>query len=170
MKTFYKLAALVLGTLGSALAANAQATATATSSATIVSPIAIAKVADMNFGNIGIDENNAGVVTLSAGGDRSKSGGVSLPATSGTVAAASFEVTGQPNYTYAITLPNSLVIASGDNTMIVNAFTSSPAATGTLSAAGAQTVNVGASLNVGAGQAEGTYTSTTPFEVTVNYN
>jgi hypothetical protein len=60
-------------------------------------------------------------------------------------------------------------VASGSNTMSVNAFTSNPDGTGTLTG-GTQTLKVGATLNVGASQAAGTYTSATPFTVTVNYN
>ena len=67
-------------------------------------------------------------------------------------------------------MPASVTISSGANNMTVNAFTSTPSATGTLSALGAQTVTVGATLNVGASQASGVYTSATSFDVTVNYN
>jgi hypothetical protein len=56
------------------------------------------------------------------------------------------------------------------NTMTVTAFTSTPSGTGTLSGAGAQTIDVGATLNVAASQVGGTYVSGTPFTVTVNYN
>jgi hypothetical protein len=54
--------------------------------------------------------------------------------------------------------------------MTVNAFTSSPSATGTLSGTGSQTLTVGATLNVAAGQAAGSYTNSTGVLVTVNYN
>jgi hypothetical protein len=53
--------------------------------------------------------------------------------------------------------------------MIVNGFNSTPSTTGTLSGTGAQTVAVGATLNVVGGQAPGTYTAA-GFPVTVNYN
>jgi hypothetical protein len=42
--------------------------------------------------------------------------------------------------------------------MTVNGFTSTPSATGTLSSGGTQTLTVGATLNVAAAQAVGTYT------------
>jgi len=48
-------------------------------------------------------------------------------------------------------------------------FVSDPLTTGTLTG-GAQTVNVGATLNVEGGQAAGVYTNTTDLTVTVNYN
>jgi hypothetical protein len=53
--------------------------------------------------------------------------------------------------------------------MTVSSFTSSPSATGTLTG-GSENITVGATLNVAAGQASGSYVSGTPFNVTVNYN
>jgi len=92
-----------------------------------------------------------------------------MPVINGTVTAASFTVTGQGAYTYAITLPATVTLTSGVNTMTATTFTSTPSATGALTA-GTQTLNVGATLNVAAAQAAGTYVSGTPFSVTVNYN
>ena len=156
---------------GVSVISSAQVTATATASSTIVTPIGITKTVDMNFGNVAINSTTAGTVVLAPAGTRTSTGGVTLPATAGTVAAAEFNVTGANNYTFSITLPStSHEIKSGSNTMSVTDFTSTPTPTGTLSATGSATVKVGATLNVSAGQAAGTYTSVTPFEVTVNYN
>ncbi len=150
----------------------AQATATAAASATIITPITIVKNVDMNFGNVAVSASLAGTVVLAPAGTRTTggAGGVTLPVENGTVAAASFTVSGQATYTYAITLPSSATISSGSNTMTVNGFTSSPSSTGTLSSGGTQTLNVGATLNVTAAQASGTYTNSTGVPVTVNYN
>lgn len=156
---------------GFAAGAYAQATASAAASATIVTPIAITKTVDMNFGNVATD-GTAGTVVLDPAGSRTQTGGVTLPATAGTVAAASFDVTGEGAYTYSITLPTSLTISDGaatPNTMTVDAFTSNPSGTGALTA-GAQTLTVGATLNVGASQVSAAYTNATGFDVTVNYN
>ena len=156
---------------GVSVISSAQVTATATASSTIVTPIGITKTVDMNFGNVAINSTTAGTVVLAPAGTRTSTGGVTLPATAGTVAAAEFNVTGANNYTFSITLPStSHEIKSGSNTMSVTGFTSTPTPNGTLSATGSATVKVGATLNVSAGQAAGTYTSVTPFEVTVNYN
>ena len=156
---------------GVSVISSAQVKATATASSTIVTPIGITKTVDMNFGNVAINSTTAGTVVLAPAGTRTSTGGVTLPATAGTVAAAEFNVTGANNYTFSITLPStSHEIKNGDNTMSVTDFTSTPTPTGTLSATGSATVKVGATLNVSAGQAAGTYTSVTPFEVTVNYN
>lgn len=158
--------------IGFATAANAQATASATASAVIVTPITIVKNVDMNFGNVAVS-GNPGTVVMTPAGVRSATGGVTLPATVGSPAAASFTVSGQATYTYSITLPSApLMISSGANNMTVDLFTSNPGSTGTLSAGtpGTQTLDVGATLNVGASQPAGTYISATPFNVNVNYN
>lgn len=154
---------------------NAQTGATATDQATataiIVTPLSISKTVDMHFGNVAVG-GSAGTVVLTPAGARSRTGGVTLPAVPGPVAAASFTVQGQGTYTYAITLPTTdlTIDDNSSNTMIVNTFTSTPSGTGLLSAGGSQTLTVGATLNVSANQPAGTYTSDTPFDVTVVYN
>ena len=156
--------------LALSLSVQAQVSATATASATIVAPIAIANASDMNFGNVAVS-TLGGTVVLSPGGVRSVTGDVTLPATTGTVSAASFDVTGTAGYTYSITLPAAATtISSGANTMTVDTWTSNPTPTGTLDGTGAETLSVGATLTVGGSQAAGAYTSGTPFTVTVNYN
>jgi hypothetical protein len=162
---------LVITVLGLAFSAFtfAQVTETATATATIVGPISLTLVDDMNFGNVAVGASGGTVVLTPAGG-RSTTGGVTLPAITGTVTAAEFTVAGADGYTYAITLPvGATTITSGANTMTVDTWTSTPAATGTLTG-GSETLTVGATLNVAALQPAGTYISGTAFAVTVNYN
>ena len=158
--------------IGFSASAFAQVTASATATATIVTPIAITKATDMNFGNVAVS-SSGGTVVLDPAGTRSSTGGVTLPATVGTVSAASFKVTGESNFTYSISLPsNSYILKKagpGNKTMRVNAFTSSPSGTGALSS-GTQLLKVGATLKVNGSQEAGAYTNATGFEVTVNYN
>ena len=172
MKNIIKAIATSVIVLAAANSSFAQATATASCSANIITPITITKTVDMNFGNVAVSATTAGTAVLAPAGTRTTggAGGVTLPANNGTVAAASFTVAGQATYTYAITLPSTATISSGGNTMTVNTFTSSPATTSTLSGTGSQTLTVGATLNVAAGQASGAYTNATAVPVTVNYN
>lgn len=174
MKNISKILAAATVILFSAAAteASAQATATASATATIVTPIDLSKVDDMNFGNVAVHATDPGTVILAPAGTRSATAGVTLPATVGTVTAASFTVSGQASYTYAITLPQSASSLSdgGSNTMSVDTWTSSPSATGTLSSSGTETLTVGGTLHVAGGQAAGTYTTGSDFSVTVNYN
>jgi hypothetical protein len=164
------LLALAIIVLGFAATSFAQVTATASTTATIITPIAIEKDVDMNFGNIAVSPTLGGTVVLPTSGARTKTGGVTLPVVTGTVSAASFTVTGEGNSTYSITLPSSAIILTGPSgTMTVENFVSTPSNTGTLSS-GTQEVKVGATLNVSAAQAAGTYTNESGLFVTVNYN
>ena len=137
--------------------------------AVYVVPITISKATDLNFGTIQ-KGTTAGTVTLTPTGTRSKTGGVTLLSPTGTVQVASFTVSGTPSSTYTISLPSTYTIKYSTYSMTVNAFTSSPSGSGILSSGGSQTINVGATLSVGASQTSGTYTNATGFSVTVNYN
>lgn len=165
------LVLLCLAAIGTLAAASASAqansaTTSANATARIVTPIAISKTADMNFGDV-VAGGSAGTVVLTSAGARSATGGATL-GNGSAVAAAAFNVTGQASATYAITLPASATVTSGANNMTVNTFTSNPSGTGALSGGGSQALSVGATLNVGASQATGTYTGS--FSVTVAYN
>jgi hypothetical protein len=141
-----------------------------TASVTLRTPIAISNTSNMNFGNITAG-STIGTVVLSPSGSRIRTGGVTLPAVTGTVSVASFLVTGDLSSTYSITLPaTSYIITNGSYSMTVNTFVSSPSGTGTLSSVGQQTLTVGATLNIGVNQAGGRYTNATGFNVSVNYN
>ena len=148
----------------------AQSTASAIATANVVTPISIAKNTDMAFGNLAVQAATGGTVVLAPAGSRIRTSGVTLPATTGTVSAASFTVTGNGSYTYAITLPTTVTLTHSGavETMVASSFTSNPTGTGTLSS-GTQNIAVGATLTVAAGQLAGVYTSGN-FDVTVNYN
>ncbi len=165
---------LTLTLLTGATVINAQASASATTSAEIITPIGITKVTDMNFGIIAANDA-LGTVVLDTNDGRTSSQ-FTFPGNTGTVNSAKFTVTGDTNYTYAITLPSSAItLTHTDNvtTMSVGTFTSNPSSTGTLTA-GTQDLFVGATLNIAASQKAGVYTNSTVgaggLEVTVNYN
>jgi hypothetical protein len=95
----------------------------------------------------------------------------------GTFVAGAGSVTVAPNGTrsktnasYAISLPadGDVNLADGSShTMAINSFVSSPSGTGALLGNGSAQINVGATLQVSAGQALGSYSGT--FGVTLNY-
>jgi hypothetical protein len=170
MKKLTKFFLLAIVMLSFAASSFAQVTATATATATIITPIAITKTVDMNFGNVAVSAA-LGTVVLTPASTRSVTGGCTLPAVAGTVTAASFNITGLGLATYSITLPGAATtISFGAFNMTVDTWTSTPTPTGALSAGGAQTLTVGATLHVAGSQAAGTYVSAIPFSVTVNYN
>jgi len=145
----------------------------ASATATIVTPITLNKVNDLNFGNIAVN-SSCGVVNLSPAGTRSATGGISLPTNAGPVSAAEFTVSGMQEYTYTITLPSEVLITNtygtGGETMIVDTFVSDPSPTGNLGPGGSQNLNIGATVHIEGNQAKGTYVSVTQFNVSVNYN
>ena len=80
----------------------------------------------------------------------------------------SFNVTGQANAAYTITLPTTVNMTNGANTIAVSTFVSFPAAgaNGLLSATGSQLLLVGATrAALAANQAVGTYTGTYTVDV-----
>ena len=168
------LAIIMVASFSNQVVAQGDATGSATATATIVTPLAIASTVQMNFGILAVNAT-VGTVVLTPAGGTTATGGVTLPPTNpGTITAASFDVTGEGAYTYAITLPSTDYTITnttgvGAETMVVNTFTSTPSGTGVLTA-GAQTIVVGATLNVGSSQVAGVYTNATGFDVTVDYN
>jgi hypothetical protein len=130
--------------------------------------ISLTKTADLAFGDL-TSGATAGTVRIAPGGGRTRTGGVTLLAS--TTGAASFTVsTPSGSRNYSIVLPASTTLTSGGGfTMTVNTFRSNPGGSGTTSAgAHTQTLNVGATLQVSANQKPGTYTGT--FTVTVVQN
>ncbi len=172
MKKINALAIVGLLMVGCTSYSLAQNTSIASASANIVAPMSLAKTDDMQFGNAAVSGATGGMVILSPDGMRTTGGsGVTLPATTGAISAAKFTVAGAPGFTYAITLPASTVInGPGTANLLVDAFTSIPSATGTLTAAGTQVLKVGARLNINAAQSPGLYTNASGVPVTVNYN
>ena len=136
---------------------------TANVTITIAAPISISATADMDFGTM-TPTGAAGTVTVTPAGARSS---VNVDLLGGTPSAASFDVTGEGNAAYSITLPSSDTLTSGANTMTVDTFTDDAGVNPSLGG-GSDTFNVGATLSVSDTQASGPYSGT--FDVTVNYN
>lgn len=161
------LAAAGLAIPGISLAASA----TASSSSTVVTPITITKSADLAFGKFAA--GTGGTVTVSTSGARTVSGAVT--GMSSTTTAAKFDVAGETGATYTITLSGTTVLTSGTDTMAFVAIsdltganaTSGGVTNGTLTA-GAQSIYVGGTLTVASGQAPGTYTGN--VIASVDYN
>lgn len=148
-------------------------TATADASLRILIPISIVNNTELNFGYI-LASNSAGRVTLTPAGVRSRTGGATfLPSLAGPVSVAQFTVTGEPNATFTITLPNNSALKlskPGGVDMRVQTFKHSLTSTSSrkLSPTGVKVFTVGATLRVNASQSPGAYTG--EFHVTVAYN
>jgi hypothetical protein len=143
------------------------ATAATTVDANIVSTINLVAQNGIVFGDIGAS-SIPGTVSIGVDGSRTSTGGTTVNSnTTGTP--AKFEVSGDPNALYIITLPTSIVITSlaGDS-MTVDKFVSEPSDNGQLDPGGRQNINIGATMNVGSFQPFGAYRGT--MATTVEYN
>lgn len=165
---FFTLAIAILGFTATSFAQSNTSQVTSNAGATIISPISLTKGdAELHFGKIvGV----LGTVTVDPANVRTSSNAASFTFGMDDHTVAKFNVSGNLNSTYAITVPTGDVeiAETGGQKMIVNAFTPSKT-TGTLATGtGTDTFTVGATLNVTAGQAVGEYTGT--YLVTVAYN
>ena len=133
MKTIYKAlgSALLLGALFTN--ANAQSTATASTTAVLVTPIAISKTTDMHFGTVAAS-GTAGTVVLDYADGRTVTGGVSLPSGSTLQKTAVFAVSGEGTSGFSISIPSSPITLTGSvsGSMTVGNFVCDLGTTGTL--------------------------------------
>lgn len=138
--------------------------ATADAGAMIVAPLRLSNVTAMYFGTVAPSLTADDTVVLGPSGD--KTCGSELTCLTDDHTAASFNVTGADNTSYTIDLPSTVNLANGNGVaMTVDGFNGSKES-GTL-ANGADTFDVGGTLNVAANQATGEYTGS--FIVTVEY-
>lgn len=144
---------------------------TAIATATIIAPITIGQTADLDFASI-VPVASAQTVTVGTADNRTAcTGGMVC---TGTVTSGSFSIGGAASagYTIAVT-PATLTInrSGGGGSMTVTTWTTAPTSPATLSGTPPDTLTVGATLNVGASQAAGSYgLAADQFTVTVNYN
>ena len=165
----------MLAVAASAFATNAAnaapAQATGTAQANVITPGTIVPLTILRFGQF-IRPATAGTITVDIAGAVTTTGGVTGTTTiiqTGTGRGpGSFGLTGSPNRQTDIVLPVSTTIASGSQTMTVNTFTANTNGGGKikLNATGNATLIIGATLNVGANQAVGSYTGTYTITVT----
>ncbi|MFC1589297.1 DUF4402 domain-containing protein [Pseudomonadota bacterium] len=142
-------------------------TATATVDAHIIKTIGMTTRNGLTFGDISAG-TTSGTVILTPGGARTATGGTTID-TSTTGNPATFDIQGEPNASFSITLPVSVILSdTASHTMTVDNFTSSPTPSGVLDGSGQQTLFVGAVLNVSANQSFGSYSG--QMSVTVDYN
>jgi len=164
---------MALGVTGLILGSIVRAIAEPYTFPSIATPFYIAKKADLNFGNLKVSAIKDGIIIVTPDNNliteqisRAKIQRIKEQGT-----AACFTVTGLPDYTYAITLPESCILTDENSHAITaNKFTSTPSVTGTLDSNGIGELHVGATFNVFSEQDPGSYTNLTDVAVTINYN
>lgn len=141
-----------------------------TASATSFTPLSIIETIPMNFGTIA-GGAIAGTVVLDTSGGRTPTGDIQVLA-SGPGNAASFQVSGEPNQAYTLVYGDGVLANASGQQIGLSAFTDN--SSGTIPGTGSATFQVGATLNVGASQPVGLYSTAngggSPYTVTINYN
>lgn len=167
MKTLVRAAvAAALSVCSAPLFAQSSASADASATTTILQPISVSKVLDLQFGKVVRPANdNANTVTVSAAGVRSISGtgDGALVGTAGQQ--AQFTVTGEGQAAISVTVPATFAMGG----LTVTTISTPPTALGgTAGSQGTATVNVGGSFPVTKTTSTGLYTGT--LTVTAAYN
>ncbi len=161
------IARAVYGAALTALALSAgtahAATASASAKAKILKQITVAKTADLDFGTI-VSGTSASTVIVSTGSARTCGTGLTC---TGTVTAASFDVSGTNNAVVTVTGDNTVALANGTGGTMSASLTRSATTLTLTNAAVGGTFQVGGTLSLAANQADGAYTGT--FNVTVDY-
>lgn len=134
-------------------------------------PLELVQKRDIKFGKYAANPSATGTVVLSPNDDTvSTTGG--LFSFGGTIRRARFQILGDPKAYVFVLLPSSITIRKGStsNTMTVSNFTMDRTNPIRLNNQGKRTINIGATLTVGAGQTKGNYNDDNTFTVSVFYN
>lgn len=162
-----RVLAAFVALLAPAAAFGAPVTKSAPAEAAILSPLSVIKRADMDFGTLVV--SGAGTAIIDPVTASETVTGPIVPA--GTAAhPARFTATGSKNAVALIRLPRNPINVTrvgGTETMTVTNWTTDGPVNRRIPITDTFDFSVGATLNVGAAQAEGTYTGT--FTVTVQY-
>ncbi|MDD4429601.1 MAG: DUF4402 domain-containing protein [Paludibacter sp.] len=164
------LTAAIFGFAATSFGQNSATSGVATAGARIIAPITIGNLANLYFGYI-VKTSGTNDIILDANSSATRHPSVAssiMTTQTGTPTAAQFSVTGEDDFTYAVTLPSSITLAgpTGSTAMTVDTFTTN--LTNDKGTIGEEnSFYVGAILHVNAGQAVGNYAG--EFTVTVAY-
>ena len=161
---YKRILALMLFSFGCLQGIALAATLQVGVSANVIQAVSIAKNTDLSFGTFGPSISSSGRIVVSPTGERSGTEGVGFVVTD-PCNAATFLLSGNPNTAFAISMPPSVTISSGSNSMLVDNFTTK-LSNSNLSAQAAL-LAIGATIHVQKNQALGRYTGN--FSMTVDY-
>ena len=135
--------------------------------ASLLKPLTLTKLSDMDFGNLGITANGTAVINPVTDTMTTTGGVLRL---GGTPRAATFRGVAQGGAVVIIRVPNggiNLTRVGGTQTILLNNFTLDGQSKRAMAQAGVFDFKVGATRRPTAGQVEGVYAGT--FEVTIQY-
>ena len=160
---------LGLSVLGAPALAQFTANGSVNSSASVVRILSVSSTSELSFGTFAAS-GTAGTVVMSATGNRTATGGVTL-VTTAPGSQGSVNLSGTPSTSYSVSFPSAVTLTAtgGTATMNLGSFTSTLAAgQGSLNSAGSGTFGIGGTLSVSANQPIAVYAGS--FTVTLSYN
>lgn len=163
------LAGVCLASAAAPVMAQYSATGTVNASANVVRTLSVTSTTDLSFGTFAPGPTS-GTVVMSAIGNRSGTGGVTLVGTT-PGNQATVNLAGTPSTAYSVTLPSSVLLtaATGGATMTLSSFTTTlTSGQGSLNSGGTGSFGIGGTLSVSANQPIAVYTGS--FTVTLSYN
>lgn len=164
-------AGLLIAGVSTPALAQSSASQSTTASARIVQPISLTKNSDLAFGTIVKPTTSTNTITIDeTTGSRSSTGAGDAALVTSTSGRAAYTVGGEGGQTFSITVPASITMASGANTIAVTLVPTATSGTlsGTIGSAGTATFGVGGNFSLASTQASGNYTVS--FSTTVAYN
>ncbi|WP_421854529.1 DUF4402 domain-containing protein [Novosphingobium sp.] len=163
------MACALAGLSGTAFAAPSSSTVSGAAQAVILTPLTIAPVNALQFGQL-TRPTAAGTVVMSPAGTITTTGGVLTSTAIAQTASrgpGTFTVVGEAGRAFSVSLPTVATLRQGARNMRLSTFRSNWTAGAALSASRTFALSVGATLHVGANQTTGTYTGS--YTVTVTY-
>lgn len=139
--------------------------------ATVIRPIAIAKVTNLQFGRVTRPTTGSGSVTLSPAGVTSVVGTGTLVLPTPAATAAQFTVTGEGGQAVTVSVPSSVTLSGSAGSVVATTSATgsgSQVLSGSTGSAGAVAVRVGGTVPLSGTSALGTLSGT--LVVTVQYN
>ncbi|MBU6394878.1 MAG: DUF4402 domain-containing protein [Sphingomonadales bacterium] len=167
----YTLAAALVSVLaaGQAYAAPNTSSADASASSVIIQPVTVLKDSDLAFGRIVKPSTGTGTVAIANTADSvNASGAVALAGIA--TSRAKFTISGEGGQSVGITVPASVTMSNGTDTLDVTLngdLGTSTTLSGALGDTGTAALNVGGSFNLASTAKTGTYVGT--FKVDVAY-
>jgi hypothetical protein len=158
-----------LSVLGGPALAQFTANGSVNSSASVVRILSVSSTSELSFGTFAAG-SSAGTVVMSAAGNRSATGGVTLVSTA-PGSQGSVNLSGTPSTSYTVSFPGSVTLTAtgGTATMNLGTFTSTlTGGQGSLNSAGSGSFGIGGTLSVSANQPIAVYAGS--FTVTLSYN
>lgn len=163
------LVGLGCSVLATPVLAQFTANGSVNSSANVVRILSVASTTELSFGTFAAG-GTAGTVVMSATGNRSATGGVTLVSSSGG-SQGGVSLTGTPSTSYSVSFPSSVTLTAigGTATMNLGSFTTTlTGGQGILNSGGSGSFGIGGTLSVSANQPIATYGGS--FTVTLSYN